>query len=101
MFNTIYINILKFYKNEELIYAQLYIRHGARTPNTLFENGEDRLKEKWPGRGEITGVGQRMEYLLGLRNRRRYITDKYKFLSEKYDPHESLIFFQVIKIELY
>ena len=86
------INILKFYKNEELIYAQFYIRHGARTPTTLFENGEDRLKEKWPGRGEITGVGQRMEYLLGLRNRRRYITDKYKFLSEKYDPQELLIF---------
>ena len=85
------ISLLKLSKSEELIFAQLYIRHGARTPNSLFDKGEDRLKEKWPGRGEITGVGQRMEYILGLRNRQRYITDKYHFLSETFDPHELLI----------
>ena len=33
-----------------------------------------------------------MEYILGLRNRQRYKTNKYKFLSEKYDPHELLIY---------
>ena len=85
------IYFLKFSKCEELIFAQLYIRHGARSPNSLFDKGEDRLKEKWSGRGEITGVGQRMEYILGLRNRQRYITDKFLFLSEKFDPHELLI----------
>ena len=32
-----------------------------------------------------------MQYVLGLRNRKRYITDQ-KFLSEKFDPHELLIY---------
>ena len=40
---------------------------------------------------EITVVGQRMHFLLGIRNRLRYIENK-KFLSEKYDPHEILIY---------
>ena len=84
--------LLKLSKSEELIYAQLYIRHGARSPTSIYDKGEDRIKEKWSGKGEITGVGQRMEYILGLRDRERYITDKFKFLSEAFDPHELLIF---------
>ena len=32
-----------------------------------------------------------MHFLLGIRNRQRYIEDK-KFLSEKYDPREILIY---------
>ena len=85
------IPFLKLSRSEDLIFAQLYIRHGARTPTSLYDKGEDRLKEKWPGKGEITGVGQRMEYILGLRNRQRYITGKFHFLSEAFDPHELLI----------
>ena len=87
---TIYLKLSKI--EDELIFAQLYIRHGARSPTSLFAKGEDRLKEKWSGEGELTGVGQRMEYILGLRNRQRYITDKFHFLSETFDPHELLIF---------
>ena len=41
--------------------------------------------------GELTGIGERMHYLLGFRNRKRYIEEK-QFLSEKYDPHEILIY---------
>ena len=33
-----------------------------------------------------------MEYILGLRNRRRYITEKYNFLSINYNPHELLVY---------
>lgn len=34
-----------------------------------------------------------MEYILGLRNRQRYITGKkFKFLSEQFDPHEILVY---------
>lgn len=38
-----------------------------------------------------------MEYILGLRNRQRYVTNtnnifENKFLSEKYDPHEILVY---------
>ena len=67
-----------------------HYRHGARAPNTLDENFKDTLGEKWTTPGELTGVGERMHYLLGLRNRNRYITEKH-FLSEKFDPHEMLI----------
>ena len=41
--------------------------------------------------GELTGMGQRMHYLLDIRNRMRYI-EKEKFLSEKFDAHEILIY---------
>ena len=86
-------NIFKFSKNEEeLIYAQLYIRHGARSPTDLNERGEDFINETWASPGELTAMGQRMEYVLGLRNRLRYITKKYKFLSENFDPHELLVY---------
>ena len=33
-----------------------------------------------------------MEYILGLYNRRRYITGENPFLSKKFDPHEILVF---------
>ena len=88
----LFICFLKLSKSEELIFAHLHIRHGARGPTSLSSNGEDKLKEKWMGKGEITGVGQRMHYILGLRNRQRYITKKFKFLSETFDPHELLIY---------
>ena len=33
-----------------------------------------------------------MHYILGLRNRLRYITKNYNFLSEQYNPHEILAY---------
>ena len=91
-FLFLFINVLKFSKSEELIYAQLYIRHGARSPTNLNEKGEDLINETWTSPGELTAMGYRMEYILGLRNRLRYITKKYKFLSENFDPHELLVY---------
>ena len=76
--------------DEKLIFVMTHYRHGARAPNTLDENFRDTLGEKWTTPGELTGVGERMHFLLGLRNRNRYITEKH-FLSEKFDPHEMLI----------
>ena len=84
--------ILSFSKNEKLIFVELQCRHGARAPLELNENNEDILGEKWSNVGELTGIGQRMEYVLGLKNRYNYITNKYKFLSEKFDPHELLVY---------
>jgi hypothetical protein len=78
-------------KNEKLIFVELQCRHGARTPLGLNDNNEDVLGIKWSNPGELTDVGQRMEYILGLKNRYRYITNTYNFLSEKYDPHELLV----------
>ena len=87
----IIINIIILSINKELIFVELQSRHGARAPLELNENNEDIIGEKWQYVGELTGVGQRMEYILGLRNRYIYITKK-KFLSQKYDPHELLVY---------
>lgn len=77
--------------DEKLIFLITHYRHGARAPNNLDDNFLDTLKEKWTNPGELTGIGERMHYLLGFRNRKRYIEEKH-FLSEKYDPHEILIY---------
>lgn len=86
------INHIKFIKSEKLIFASLLSRHGARAPLNCDENTIDYLGKKWTNPGELTPTGQRMEYILGLRNRQRYITGKYQFLSEKFDPHEILVY---------
>ena len=70
-----------------------HFRHGARAPQYYYdkENYLDYIKEHWEIPGELTGVGERMHYLLGIRNRLRYIEDD-NFLSKKFDPHEILIY---------
>ena len=70
-----------------------HFRHGARAPQ-IFYNKEkylDYILEYWKTPGELTPAGQRMHYLLGIRNRIRYIIDG-KFLKDKFDPHEILIY---------
>ena len=93
LFQIILIFLLNidFSFNEKLIFVQTLCRHGARAPLKL-KNGTDCLGIKWDTPGELTPVGKRMEYLLGLVNRNRYITGKYKFLSDKYNPHELQIY---------
>ncbi len=56
-------------------------RHGARAPLKL-EKGIDCYGEKWISENELTEVGKRSHYLIGIRNRRRFIK-KYKFLKKK------------------
>jgi len=46
-------------------------RHGAREP-TAIKNNVDEFGEKWLTPGELTPVGKRMHFLLGLRNREVY-----------------------------
>lgn len=85
------LNII-FIKNEKLIFAEIISRHGARGPVRMDDDGVDLLGIKWNNKGELTPIGQRMEYLLGVYNRHRYITGKDKLLSEKFDPHELVIY---------
>ena len=76
---------------EQLIFVVTHFRHGARAPQNINDNYYDLLGEKWTNPGELTGMGQRMHYILGIRNRKRYVIDE-KFLSEEFDPHEILIY---------
>ena len=87
----IILNLLILIKTEQMIFAEVYTRHGARSPTDLSKGGEDFINEIWADRGELTSVGYRMHYVLGMRNRNRYVK-KYKLVSENFDPHELLIF---------
>lgn len=77
--------------DDRLVFLYTHFRHGARAPMDIKDDFTDLLGEKWSNPGELTGIGQRMHYLLGLRNRIRYI-EKEKFLSDRFDPHEILIY---------
>ena len=88
-----FISFVHFSTSEKLIFASLHSRHGTRAPLNCDDNNIDYLGEKWTNPGQLTPSGHRMEYILGLRNRQRYINGgKYKFLSDKFDPHEILVF---------
>ena len=79
------------YDKDKLIFVVIHFRHGARAPQKINDSFIDLVGEKWENPGELTGVGQRIHYILGLRNRKRYIEDN-KFLSKRFDPHEILIY---------
>ena len=70
---------------DKLIFAMIHFRHGARA--STFDGKIDFMNEYWEHPGELTSVGERMHYILGLRNRKRYINDS-KLLSENYNSNE-------------
>ena len=78
---------------ERLVFLLTHFRHGARSPQRYYNKSShlDYILETWKTPGELTGSGQRMHYLLGLRNRERYIENQ-TFLSYNFDPHEILIY---------
>ena len=81
-----------FIKNEKLIFVETFSRHGARAPIKTNDTGFDLMGIKWKSPGELTALGKRMEYVLGLYNRKKYIIDAKDFLSKSYDPHELIVF---------
>jgi len=95
LFLTLFIhNIIIFYSknsnnNEKLLFVWEHFRHGARGPYRSFDekNWKDLLNEKWDGEGELSPLGMRMHYLLGVSTKEKYKN----FLSEKYNPNEILI----------
>ena len=62
----------------ELIFVYEHVRHGIRGPsasyNSLFINGVDEFRVSWEGEGdgELTLLGRRQHYDLGVRNRIKY-----------------------------
>ena len=92
LFLTLVLFLIPFTNSDKLIFVSTHFRHGARAPMKVNPFYLDHVKEKWTNPGELTATGQRMHYILGLRNRLRYITDTYHFLSEKFDSHEILIY---------
>ena len=83
--------LIKITISDKIIFVSTHFRHGARAPMKVDSNYKDHIREVWTNPGELTGVGQRMLYLLGMRNRNRYI-ETYHFLSETFDSHELLVY---------
>lgn len=61
-----------------------HFRHGARAPLSITPSGRDMFGNYWDVPGELTNVGIRMQYILGLHKRERYRD----FLPKEYDPKE-------------
>ena len=86
-------NILFFIIESDPIFVFEHFRHGSRAPGfgLIKENpmGEytDRYGVVWKSNGELTGIGLRMEYTLGVRNRYKYK----KLISSIIDPKELLV----------
>lgn len=91
-FLTLNFFLINCQENDKLIFAMIHFRHGARAPITSGMNDDniDGFGEKWDKPEVLTGIGERMHYLLGYRNRIRYIKEK-KLLSEKYNPDELVV----------
>ena len=91
--SVFFLLIILSLEEEKLIFLLTLFRHGARAPTKYYNESLylDYLFEKWENPGELTPTGRRMHYALGLRNREKYINQKH-FLSEKFDPHEILIY---------
>ena len=81
MFLLLILNILlvSCQDNDKLIFTMIHFRHGARSP--VLSEGTDTFGEKWENPGELTGIGERMHYVLGYRNRMRYIIKKNYYLK--------------------
>ena len=86
-------------ENLELIFVYQHIRHGARGPsasyNSLFIDGVDEFRVSWEGEGdgELTLLGKREHYDIGVRNRHKYGHGKngLKLIDfSTYDPEEVL-----------
>ena len=89
----LFLLIVSSLSEDKLVFLMTHIRHGARAPQKYYDQSKylDYVLESWNNPGELTPIGQRMHYALGLQNREDYITKK-KFLSENFDPHEILIY---------
>lgn len=76
--------------NSKIIFTFEHVRHGTRTPP--FNEGStyiDQFGTKWEGDGELTAVGKRIHYILGVQNRIKYSS---LINFKKLNPKEIQIF---------
>ena len=91
LFFQISINKIKNEKTKEpkLIFVYEHMRHGARGPPfDSNSNFTDEYGTKWFGDGDLTNIGKRMHYILGIRNRKKYSS---LININKFNPKEILI----------
>ena len=72
--------------NTEIIFVFEHFRHGARSSVFIDKHNTDIYDIKWIGDGELTSVGMRMLYLIGV-----HIRTKYHNIINKYTSSKELI----------
>ena len=74
---------------DKLLFVWKHFRHGARGPYIAVnpKTHLDFIGEVWNSLGELTPLGLRMHYLLGVSTKKAYSS----FISEKYNPNELYI----------
>ena len=78
-------------QTQKLRWAFEIFRHGARTPYSgMTPDFKDCFGYQWNGLKELTGVGLRQHFLVGYRNRLKYIEEK-ELIKRDYDPREVYI----------
>ena len=77
-----------YYVKSEIIFVFEHFRHGARSSVFIDQHNIDLYDIKWIGDGELTSVGMRMLYLIGV-----HIRDKYRNIINKNTlPNELLVY---------
>lgn len=83
--------ITNIFTDDQLRWTFELVNHGARTPRNLDSNLTDFMNHTWIGQNELTGVGLRQSFLIGFRDRLRYIEEK-QLISDIYDPREIFVY---------
>ena len=80
--------------SEKIRFVFELCRHGARTPYSGLgqPNFKDYFSENWIGIKELTPIGIKQHFYLGLRNRIRYMDSPEPLLNKKYDAREILVY---------
>ena len=83
------LNSIYSHQNEtNLFFIFLNFRHGARSPIFLINSTTDMIGGNWLLNGELTNLGKKQHFKIGLKNRERYSN----FISDEYDPKEVVIY---------
>ncbi len=73
---------------EDIHFVLIHSRHGARAPIQLYSNYTDIFGNKWEGPSELTEMGVKQHYLIGLRNSIVYK----KLYNPEYKNKEILVY---------
>ena len=73
---------------EDIHFVLIHSRHGARAPIQLYSNYTDIFGNKWEGPSELTEMGVKQHYLIGIRNSIVYK----KLYNPEYKNKEILVY---------
>ena len=91
-FSTLFFTLFLTSHSKQLLFVFSIFRHGARSPKeNINSEKKDIFNVTWKAGSELTSVGMRQHFLLGYKNRIKYI-EKQKFLSETFNPREIQIY---------